>query len=209
MTVDENPSADDHGKGGMPRDSSAPALPLLVAGLLAGVCLALAAGCGILLAARSVSPDTPATVTPLISTRTARATSTPVGGVPTILLDAEALWRDGDPQAVIELLSPSLNSLTRDDRARAYELLGQAELQLGHSSLAGACFERAYELEPTVERLYGAALGYDLGGDEDRALARYLELVAWEGEKADAYREFATGRIEHLGEILGTPPPTP
>ncbi len=203
----DDPSVDAHRRDGMPRDSAAPALPSLVSGLLIGACLALTAACVILLGARRVSPGMAATVTPLVSTRIARATSTPMGAASTMLIEAEALLRDGDPQASIELLSPWLNELIREDRVRAYDLMGQAELELGHPGLAGSCFDRAYELEPTVERLYEAALGYDLGGDEDRALARYLELVAWEGEKADPYRDFATARIDHLRLLLGTPPP--
>jgi hypothetical protein len=207
MTVDHDPSADDPRSAGTRPDSPVRTLASLVAGLMAGVCLTFAAGCWILLAAWRVSPRTPATVSPVVSARTATAVATPVEGIPTILLKAETLRHEGDPQAVVALLSASLDSLTPHYRARAYELLGQSELELGHSSLAGASFERAYELEPTVERLYGAALGYDLGGDEDRALGAYMEIAAWEGEQADPYRDLALARIDQLHLLLGTPYP--
>lgn len=205
--MDNAPSAYDHGERGMQRTSAAAALPSLVAGLLIGACLALTAACGILLSARRVLPGMAATSTPLVSKRIARATSTPMSAAATMLLEAEALLRDGDPQASIALLSPWLTELIREDRVRAYDLMGQAELELGHPGLAGACFDRAYRLVPTVERLYEAALGYDLGGDEERALARYLELLAWEGKDGDPYRDFALARIHHIRVVLGTPSP--
>lgn len=139
--MDDGSSAYDHGVNGLQRASSAPVLQSLVSGLLIGACLALTAACGILLSARRVWPGMAATATPPISTRLATATSTPVGAASTMLAEAEALLRGGDPQASIELLSPWLNELIREDRVRAYDLMGQAELELGNPSLAGACFE--------------------------------------------------------------------
>lgn len=132
----------------MQRAYAAAALPSLVAGLLIGACLALTAACGILLSARRVLPGMAATSTPLVSRRIARATSTPMSAASTMLLEAEALLRDGDPQASIELLSPWLTELIREDRVRTYDLMGQAELELGHPGLAGASFDRAYGLVP-------------------------------------------------------------
>jgi hypothetical protein len=196
------------GEGGVERGARVSRLAAVIAGILGGGCLGIVSGIAILLAGWAVSPATPPTASPPPPTRTSRPTTTPVAETPAVLLAAEAAWRRGDPQGAIDLLTPALGDLSLvTDRARAYELLGNAEIRLGRSSLAGARFEQAYELEPTVERLYGAALGYDLGGDEDRALDLYLELVAWEGERADPYRDLALARIDHLRLILGTPSP--
>lgn len=190
----------------MERRTGVSRVAVVAAGILGGGCLGIVSGVAIILAGWAVSPATPPTASPRQPTRTSRPTRTPVPETPAVLMEAEEAWLRGDPQEAIDLLTPVLDDLRLvTDRARAYELLGRAELQLGRSSLAGARFEQACGLEPTPERLYWSAQAYDAGGQLEWALARYLELVAWQGEEANPYRDIATARVNHLRLILGTP----
>lgn len=198
------------GEGGVERQVGASRLAAVIGGILSGVSLGIISGISILLAGWAVSPATPPTDSPPPPARTSTPSTTPFPETPTVLLAAEAAWRRGDLQAAIDLMTPALGDLTLvADQARAFELLGNSEFQLGRSSLAGARFDQAYDLEPTAERLYDAAVSYDLGGDLEQALEHYRELVAWAGEEAGPYQDSARSRIEYLEEVLRAPTVTP
>lgn len=133
---------------------------------------------------------------------------------PAALEAAESALLGGAPQRAIDLLQPELANLTRpNDLARAYTCLGQAETQLGHFQFAAAYFSRLYDVQPTAEHLYWLATSYDLGGDLDRALAKYQALAAMPGADADAYRDDVKARVTELEDVVhhtpGAPAPTP
>jgi tetratricopeptide (TPR) repeat protein len=122
------------------------------------------------------------------------------------LLLAEQVILEGDPERAISTLLPLLDTLSQQvDRARAYDDLGQAEMLLGHSRLAAAYFDQAFDIAPNSDTLFRLALANDMGGDLERALGQYQQLVAWAGEDADPFRELAQGRIRRIFYLLGTP----
>ncbi len=153
------------------------------------------------------TPPPPPTLTPR-----PRPSPTAIGLV--FLDSAEDELSGGDPQRAIDLVKPELRNLTRpDDLARAYACLGQAEMQLYHFQFAAAYYSQLYDLQPTAEHLAWLAASYDLGGDLDRALAKYQELVAMPGAEADEYRDDAKARIADLEDVVhhtpGAPTPAP
>src|SRR5574337_1789289 len=161
-------------------------------GLTGGACLALCVTIGLLTQRVPYLASAPAQATaphPAM-TLTALPTATPpaplVTPIPSVETDpvqadlalAERYLAESQPEKVIELLLARLDQLTRlDDLARAYDDLGQAEMQLGHFQLAAGYFEKLYAYQPTAENLFRLATAYDLGGDLERALAKYLALM--------------------------------
>jgi hypothetical protein len=124
--------------------------------------------------------------------------------------EAECLaWQYGLAEQAIELLTPRLEELETDaDRVRAYRLLADAETYLQHFQLAAVYLEWLYALDPTAETLMQLARAHDLGGDLERAMARYMEMANWEGAEGDPYRQAAIARIDDLTSVLGTPTPS-
>lgn len=125
----------------------------------------------------------------------------------TLLDQARRDLEDQQPQKVLEALKPKLDQFPNvDDQARAYEYLGQAEIQLGRFQFAALYFENMYALQPTAEHLYMLATAYDEGGDLRHALKNYQALAGLRTLDAYMYRSAAEGRIKQLLEIL-TPGP--
>jgi len=115
--------------------------------------------------------------------------------------------QDGQAQLVIELLAPQVPRWSDYlDLAEGYDLLGQAEMSLSHSSLAAEYFERGQAYVPTADRLYRLALAYDLAGNLEMALRRYDMLLHWQESDAGQYWDFASTRADELRTLLGTPP---
>ena len=97
----------------------------------------------------------------------------------------------------------------RADQARVNELLGEVEFNAGRPQQAAPYYKRAFELDPVIEMLFKLAIAYYAGGDLENALQRFHQIVDWEGEEADVYREDASFIIEDLEDVLGTPTPVP
>ena len=126
-----------------------------------------------------------------------------------LLERAATALNDGHPETVIDLLFPAIEGWTSPDEiARGYELLGTAELYLGHAQLAAPFFERLYFYKPTADNLLSLAMVYDEGGDIDKALERYQELAAWEDLPQYIDRDLINSRIEDISRAMGTPVPT-
>ena len=111
------------------------------------------------------------------------------------------------PQKVLDELKPKLNQFSKiDERAEAYNYLGQAETQLGRFQFAAMYFENMYALEPTAEHLYMLATAYDAGGNLRHALQNYKTLAALDTPDAVIYQSMVEQRITHLEEILEPEP---
>lgn len=198
-------------------------LTFAVGGFGLGVVLSLLGAGSLLLLRGTAGIGLPPTATPTVTpTPTPSATSTPTATptpVPSPTDDAAALhsraeramYAEFDPQKAVDLLSPRLADLADPaDLALAHRLVGEAEAALGHFQLAAGHFEALYAQQPLAEHLYLLALTYDLGGDLDRALARYMELAAWESPDGAEYRAEAEIRVTQIIEVVGTPtPPAP
>jgi hypothetical protein len=191
-------------------------------GLTGGVCLALCVTIGLLAQRATYLASAPAqAITPHPAmTPTALPTVTPpapfVTPIPSVEIDpvqadlalAERYLAESQPEKVIELLLARLDQLTRpDDLARAYDYLGQAEMQLGHFQLAAGYFEKLYAYQPTAENLFMLATAYDLGGDLERALEKYLALLGLGDTVPPDMRATVEQRIQDLRDVLGTPTP--
>ena len=132
----------------------------------------------------------------------------PYASTPQALLDqAKGDLEEGRAQKVLDELKPQLGQFVEvDEKAKAYEYLGQAEGQLGHFQFAAAYFEKVYALQPTAEHLYTLATTYDVGGDLRHALKNYQDLSVMNTVEAKLYRSFAEQRV---AEILAVLTPTP
>jgi tetratricopeptide (TPR) repeat protein len=127
----------------------------------------------------------------------------------TLLHQAKSDLDNQQPQKVLDALKPNLNQFPNvDEKALAYEYLGQAEIQLGRFQFAALYFENLYALQPTAEHLYMLATAYDTGGDLRHALKNYQTLAALSTLDAYPYHSLAEQRIKQLLEIL-TPRPGP
>lgn len=191
-------------------------------GLSGGACLALCVTIGLLAQRATYLASAPAQATtphPAI-TPTALPTTNPpapfVTPVPSVETDpvqadlalAERYLAESQPEKVIDLLLARLDQITdSSDLARAYDYLGQAEMQLGHFQLAAGYFEKLYAEQPTAEHLFVLARAYDLGGDLERALEKYLALMELGDTVPPDMRATAEQRIQDLRDVLGTPTP--
>jgi tetratricopeptide (TPR) repeat protein len=123
-------------------------------------------------------------------------------------VQAQELLDRNRPQDVLDLLRPKIDQMTNtQDRADAYDFMGQAEFQLRHYQLAAVHFSKLQELQPSREHLFTLAYAYDMGGDLERALASYAELVDRDGYVDDDYYFMAVARVKELGRIVATPTP--
>lgn len=156
------------------------------------------------------APSPTATSTPTLRPRpTARRTATKVYD-PTLQAAEEGWVYQLEPDAAILHLKELLGIIEdRADQARVNHLLGEVEFNAGRPQQAAPYFKRAFELDPLVETLFNLAIAYYAGGDLENALLRFQQIVDWEGEGADVYREDAGFFIEALEDVLGTPTPVP
>ena len=121
----------------------------------------------------------------------------------TLLNQARRDLDNKQPQKVLDALKPKLNQFPKvDEKALAYEYLGQAEIQLGRFQFAAMYFENMYALQPTAEHLYMLATAYDAGGDLRHALKNYQTLAGLSTPDASTYHSLAEQRIKQLLEIL-------
>ncbi len=199
--------------------------------LLMGACMALVIG-GVFLAARFASRLTAeAPLSTLLNTPSPTPRPAPTATLspppsspippttaPTATTDFQEVWAQSETylttnygsEKVLDLILPILDQLQQpDDLAHAYYYLGRAESQLGHFQIAAAYYEKLYAYQPTAENLFLLAMAYDLGGDLDHALEKYMLLLEWEDAEGDAYREPANARIQAIIEVIGTPTPEP
>jgi len=124
---------------------------------------------------------------------------------PEVLRLAERAYLENRFADVKDTLLPGLGSLqTPEDRAHAYQLLGDAEVQQGHYQLAAGYYEGLYQNAPDVEALYLLARTYDLGGDLEAAYQKYRLLSEQYAALPEADRQAIDGRLEHLRAILAT-----
>ena len=125
----------------------------------------------------------------------------------TLLNQAKRDLDNKQPLKVLDALKPNLNHFPKgDEKALAYEYLGQAEIQLGRFQFAAMYFENMHALQPTAEHLYMLATAYDAGGDLRHALKNYQALAGLNTLDAYIYHPLAEQRIKQLLEIL-TPVP--
>ena len=121
----------------------------------------------------------------------------------TLLKQAKRDLDSAQPQKVLDALKPNLNQFSKvDEKALAYEYLGQAENQLGHFQFAAMYFENLYALQPTAEHLYMLATAYDAGGDLRHALKNYQTLAGLSTLDSYTYHPLVQQRITQLLEIL-------
>lgn len=182
------------------RASSKTMITYGLAGFLIGVCLVSLSAFG-LVAYQSANP--PPTSTPL-PTPTIAATA---------LLDQayQALYVDGNPQIVLDVLEPHLEEFTNpDDLSKALEYMGMAELGLGRYQLAAVYLEKLVQISPTPANYGLLARVYDSGGDLEHALANYLiYLESNDPEITDDIRKLVQDRVDQIQSILTSFTPTP
>jgi tetratricopeptide (TPR) repeat protein len=129
--------------------------------------------------------------------------SSPSSDTQALLYSAKRDLDEGQAQKVIDTLKPHLDQFVEiDEKATAYEYLGQAESQLGHFQFAAMYFEKVYALQPTAEHLYNLATAYDAGGDLKRALKNYQALSQFNTADSKLYRSVAEQRITELLAVL-------
>ena len=171
-----------------------------LAGFLLGVCLVSLSAFGLVAYESANPPPTPT----LLPTPTIAATA---------LLDQayQALYVDGNPQLVLDVLEPHLEEFTNpDDLSKALEYLGMAELGLGHSQLAAAYLERLCQVSPTPQNYMLLGRVYDGGGDLEHALANYLIYLESDDPLLTAeVREVVQNRVDQIQAILTSFTPTP
>ncbi len=147
--------------------------------------------------------STRSTNTVVPDTRATRATNA-------LFDQAEKYLLERKPQQVLDWILPQMDQFkNKDDLAEAYYYLGQAEALLGHYQLAAGYFERLYEQRSTVENLMMLAEAYDLGGNLDRALAKYILVTEQNSSDATGYKPAAEQRIKYIIRVIGTPTPKP
>jgi len=171
-----------------------------LAGFLLGVCLVSFSAFG-LVAYESANPPPTATLLP-----------TPTIAANALLDEAyQALYVDGNPQLVLDVLGPHLEEFTNpDDLSKALEYLGMAELGLGHYQLAAAYLERLCQVSPTPQNYIMLGRVYDGGGDLEHALTNYLiYLESDDPEITDDIRKLVQDRVEQIQSILTSFTPTP
>jgi hypothetical protein len=126
----------------------------------------------------------------------------------TILTQAQQLLISGQPEKVAGLLQPVMDTWNSpDDLAAANKNLGQAEMDMGHPKLAAAYFEKLFIYQPTADNLFLMAVAYDAGGENKKALDKYLLLAALDNAEGQFNREYVHMRIQNLGWVLGTRTP--
>ena len=171
-----------------------------LAGFLLGVCLVSLSAFG-LVAYESANP--PPTPTPM-PTATVAATA---------LLDQayQALYSDGNPQLVLDILEPQLEEFTNtEELSKALEYLGMAEVGLGHYQLATVYLERLCQVSPTPQNYMMLGRVYDSGGDLEHALANYIIYLESDDPSLTAdVREIVQDRINQIQVILTSFTPTP
>ncbi len=138
---------------------------------------------------------------------TARRTATKVYD-PTLQAAEEDWIYQLEPETAITQLKELLGTIEdRADQARVNELLGDVEFNAGRPQQAAPYYKRSFELDQDIEVLFKLAIAYYAGGDLENALQRFHQIVDWEGEEADVYREDANFFIADLEDVLGTPTP--
>lgn len=154
------------------------------------------------------SPTSTSTPTPRMRPTT-RRTATKVYD-PTLQAAEDGWVYQLEPELAIMQLKELLGNIEdRADQARVNELLGDVEFNAGRPQQAAPYYKRSFELEQDIEVLFKLAIAYYAGGDLENALQRFHQIVDWEGEGADVYREDASFFIEDLEDVLGTPTPVP
>ena len=171
-----------------------------LAGFVLGVCLVSLSVFG-LVAYESANP--PSTPTPM-PTATVAATA---------LLDQayQALYSDGNPQLVLDILEPHLEEfINPDEFSKALEYLGMAEVGLGHYQLAAVYLERLCQVSPTPQNYITLGRVYDSGGDLKNALANYIIYLESDDPSLTAdIRQIVQDRVDQIQVILTSFTPTP
>jgi WD40 repeat protein len=196
-----------------------------VAGLLLGVCLALAVTSGIVIGRSQVAIST---YTPtlyiklfLTATSTPDSTSTPVPTrALTIAATAESfeqaieeagqLAQNGEfskAQQQLTALLDQTNDLSKI--ADIYGMLGDLEIEQGHSRLATGYYDKQYAIQKTPATLLKLADTYNESGNLRKAESAYIELLNWPNKEADSYQEEARQKLQFVRLMLGTPIATP
>ena len=125
-----------------------------------------------------------------------------------LIAKAQYLGLKGQNQEVIDLLSPNIQKFTnRYESAKANELIGTAEFQLGHPLLAAGHFEVMYVNSPTSANLYKIALAYDAGGNLNQALEKFmLAISANDGSLQPEEIAYAQQRIDEIRQLQNPSP---
>jgi len=169
-------------------------------GFLLGVCLISLSAFGLVAYESANPPSTPT----LLPTATVAATA---------LLDQayQALYSDGNPQLVLDILEPHLEEFTNpEELSKALEYLGMAEVGLGHYQLATVYLERLCQVSPTPQNYIMLGRVYDSGGDLEHALANYIIYLESDDPSLTAdVREIVQDRIDQIQLILTSFTPTP
>ena len=169
-------------------------------GFLLGVCLISLSAFGLVAYESANPPPTPT----LLPTATVAATA---------LLDQayQALYSDGNPQLVLDILEPHLEEfINPDELSKALEYLGMAEVGLGHYQLATVYLEKLCQISPTPQNYMMLGRVYDSGGDLEHALANYIIYLESDDPSLTAdVREIVQDRINQIQLILTSFTPTP
>ena len=143
---------------------------------------------------------------------TATLVPTPTVAARALLDEAhEALYSNGEPQLVIDALSPHLEEFTNpSDLSEALQYLSMAEMGLGHYQLSAAYLERLVQIEPTAENYATLGRIYDAAGDLKHALANYILYLQTDDPSITVdIRQIVQQRIDEIQAILTSFTPTP
>lgn len=141
----------------------------------------------------------------------AHATATASVDVEAQFAEAEfEIYLGGSPARGSQLLNELTPFLSeKDELARAYQGLADAEMAQGSFHRAAAFYQQLYQYRPEFDVLLKIALAYDSAGALEAAVHAYLQIVGWEGPEADPYRDQAQARADSIIDMLGTPTPGP
>jgi tetratricopeptide (TPR) repeat protein len=171
-----------------------------LAGFALGLCIVSLSAVGLVAVQVANPPPTP-TLLP-----------TPTMAARAVLNAAyEALYTNGDPQLVLDTLSPHLEEFTNpDELAEALQYMYQAEMGLGHYQLAAAYIERLIQISPTPENYMILARIYDGAGDLEHALANYIiYLDSDDPALTPELRQIVQERVDQIQAVLTGFTPTP
>ena len=126
-----------------------------------------------------------------------------------IFYKAERAMDEYDLEKANAFLYPlTTKELSDLDNARLYGDLGKIEIYNGHARMACSFFEKQFTYEKTPLVLLSTAMACAEGGDLDKAMDYYQQIVDWPGSDADDYRDMAQSALDAIKQSLGLFTPT-
>jgi tetratricopeptide (TPR) repeat protein len=133
---------------------------------------------------------------------------TKVDQIEPVLTEAENAFYMGDLEKARKLLTSLIGlDMSEEYYARLYANLGDLEYSQGNFRLACGYFENQYSHQKTLGALLSLAISCESSGQLVKSAGYYQELLDWQGEDADPYREGAQAALDNIREMLGSPEP--